>query len=897
VTRSAAIASVLLAALMLISPVAVAQAPVEEPPEWVWPPSEEVATRVEENLSKHFESGQLRAYLAGADAEQKEAMEFLLAWMPPSDLGGLPAAVLIENVELSIEAWRSSPWGAEIDPYIFHTYVLPHRVTQEPVQRWRRELMELTVPRVEGMTLTEAALEINRFAREWATYKPSSRRDQGPMTTMERGIGRCEEEMIFAICALRSAGVPARYCAVPCWTTSDGNHAWTEVFAGREDGWRYLGSCEPAGCLDNAWFTGSARRTGVVLSAGYGEAPVPPEYAEALYDQADGVTTLNSIGVYSDPGTLVLAFPNGYSFAPLDEEGEPVEPPDAHVHCFNWGGAQPLVSQPLGSEMLLGPGDYLVTTELDSMPWSGLVSVRAGERTMLDLMPGLSVLDDPVWLRYPMPPESDSRDCPIDDDDPVWLRHQRDIARNDLDRCRRSKLSPEWIEFLAGREEAAALAEQVELAGPRTSDWTSAILSTAGDTLEAAVDLLLEMDLKDFYEVDLEHLPNALGEVVRVRAIAADVPDSLWNEQVLSPRLYFQEGTMRWWTALPWVGAGDHIPGPEQLLDTFRERVKEAESTRLGAVATPEDTWSSGHASTASARACLVGLLRRHGVPARAGMGVDYVEAWSGGEWVRLVPFEEEEEEVDGPADDAEEPFEDESYVSVSYYDQSEPLTNVETWRQTRLTRFLDGHFQTWYLGQLSEGDGIVEWSLPPDEYWLFGGLRNPRGEPRLVARRFEVAPGESLHFDLDVGIPLAEWDRVDLVRREWNPEVAVEVARDGATAPLSDVVRGKRLIVLTLTGHEASFRHVSELEAIDWSAFGVSYLPLQISGLPDHPPDEGAVTVDAEVAKDVFGIKRPSEQLPLTILLDDTDATLVWLRGLRHDMPDYIERVLGGRQ
>ncbi len=875
--------------------------PGEAGAEWTWPPSEEVMDRVEENLSRHYEGGELRAYLEGADAEQREALEFLLAWLPPSDLGALPADVLVENVELALASWHEAPWSDEIDPYIFHTYILPHRVTQEPVQQWRPRLRELTTPRVAEMNLEQAALEINRFAREWVTYKPSSRRDQGPLTTMERGIGRCEEEMIFTICALRSAGVPARYCAAPCWCTGDGNHAWTEVYAGSEKGWHYIGSCEPAACLDRAWFTRIARRTGAVLSAGYGEAPVPNEYAETLYRQADGVTTLNSIGVYSDPGTLVLAYPAGH--APQDgsegisaeaaeeaDESATEEPPDAHVHTFNWGGAQPLVRQPLGGELLLGPGDYLVTAEIDSAPWSALVTIKPGQETTLELEPGFGVLDEPVWLRYPMPPEDDTEGCPIEEDDPVWLRHQRDIARKDLERCKQSRPSSEWVGFLAGRPEAAELSEQIELAGPLTDDWTSAVLALSGDTLDVAVDLLLEMDIKDFYEIDPEDLPTVLGEVVHVRDTArGTAPDSLWNQYVLSPRLYFQEGTMRWWTDLPWLGKDGGTPADDELLDAFRQHVSELETTRLGSVATPENTWRAGYASPASARACLVGLLRRHGIPARAERGVDYVEAWEDGEWTRLVPFEPEDEEDEKSGADATE----DGYLAVSYFDQGAPLTGVETWKQTRLTRFREGYFQTWYLGQLSEGDGLVEWSLAEDEYWLFGGLRNPGGEPRFVARHVVIAPGDSMFFDMDVGIPLAEWEPADLVQKEWDPDVRVEVTRNGVAVSLEDIAGGTRLFVLSLSGHEASFRHLSALEAVDWEVLGVSFVPIQVSGLPDHPTDPSAVTLDVSTAEDAFGIKRPKDQLPLTILLDEAGETLVWFRGFRGDMPEHLQRVL----
>ena len=826
--RTLALTLMLLVAALVMQPGAATA-------EWTWPPSEEVADAVEASLSRHYESDELRAYLEGAGGEQRDALEFLLAWLPPSDLGALPAEILIENVELALTSWHEATWSDEVDPYIFHTYVLPHRVTQEPVQRWRPRLRELTAPRVADMELGDAALEVNRFAREWATYQPSSRRDQGPLTTMERGIGRCEEEMIFTICALRSAGIPARYCAVPCWCTGDGNHAWTEVYAGKEQGWRYIGSCEPDACLDQAWFTGSARRTGTVLSAGYGEAPVPAEYAETLYKQGEGVTTLNSIGVYSDPGTLELAFPDGHETRTEPGETPGVsgeESPEAHVHTFNWGGARLLMSQPLGSEVLLGPGDYLVTAELDSAPWSALASVRSGRTTTLALEPGFEVLDGPVWLRYPLPPEDARQGCSIEEDDPVWLRHQRDTARRELDRSERSRPSHEWIEFIAGRPEAGELSSQIELAGPLTADWTSSVLALSGDTLNVAVDLLLEMDIKDFYEMNASDLPAVLGEVIRVRSSSA-APDSLWSKYVLSPRLYFQAGTMKWWTELPWLGRGTATPVPRRVLDAFRERVTRLETTLLGTTATPEDTWRGGFASSPSARACLVGLMRRHGIPARAGMGVDYIEAWGNGGWKRFVPFEEDYEES---AETGDAPPE-EGYLAVSYFDQGEPLTNVETWRQTQLTRFREGHFQTWFLGQLSEGDGLVEWSLAPDEYWLFGGLRNPRGEPRFVSRRVTIAPGDSTRFDLDVGIPLAEWEPADLVQSEWTPGTPLEATSGGTVSNLSDATGGLRLLVLTLSGHEASFRHLSALRDVGWEAMDVSFIPIEVAGLADHPP------------------------------------------------------------
>ncbi len=315
--------------------------------------------------------------------------------------------------------------------------------------------------------------------------------------------------------------------------------------------------------------------------------------------------------------------------------GPPARPPKPTSTRSTGAALSRSSSQPLGSEVLLGPGDYLVTAELDSAPWSAVATISSGQRTALALAPGFGVLDEPVWLRYPMPAEDVTQGCSIEEDDPVWLRHQRDIARRDLDRSRRSRPSHEWTEFLAGRPEAGELSRQIELAGPLTGDWTASVLALSGDTLEVAVDLLLEMDIKDFYEMSAEDLPAVLGEIVRVRDTRA-APDSLWNRYVLSPRLYFQEGTMRWWTELPWLGDGVGAPAPREVLSAFRAHVTGLARTQLGAIAAPEDTWRSGYAAPPDARACLVGLLRRHGIPARAGMGVDYVEAWEDGGWTRL---------------------------------------------------------------------------------------------------------------------------------------------------------------------------------------------------------------------------------------------------------------------
>ena len=72
-------------------------------------------------------------------------------------------------------------------------------------------LLDAIGPRVEGAaSMTEAALEVNRWCGERVTFKPTGRRDQGVFETLAAGYGRCEELVILHVSALRSVCVPAR---------------------------------------------------------------------------------------------------------------------------------------------------------------------------------------------------------------------------------------------------------------------------------------------------------------------------------------------------------------------------------------------------------------------------------------------------------------------------------------------------------------------------------------------------------------------------------------------------------------------------------------------------------------------------------------------------------------
>lgn len=134
---------------------------------------------------------------------------------------------LLDAFHATLEAHGRFEWGKTVPEDIYLQYVVPLRVEDEPLQPFRRKLLEEIGPRLDSLhSLAQAALEVNFYLGERVGFKSTDRRDQGPLTTLSSGFGRCEELMILAVDAMRSVGTPARGVWVPAWSVSDNNHFW-----------------------------------------------------------------------------------------------------------------------------------------------------------------------------------------------------------------------------------------------------------------------------------------------------------------------------------------------------------------------------------------------------------------------------------------------------------------------------------------------------------------------------------------------------------------------------------------------------------------------------------------------------------------------------------------------
>ena len=244
----------------------------------------------------------------------QEYVDFLRRALPEEDRIALPDAALERVARHAMTVREATPWGRSIPEWIFRDYVLFPRVNDEFPEAWHAPIWESLRARLAGLSMTEAALEVNVWCAEHATYQSTDNRTAGPLTVLRRGCGRCGEESTLLTAALRAAGIPARQMYSPRWAHCDDNHAWVEAWL--DGGWHYMGACEPEPEPDSGWFTAAASKAMLVHTRAFGEAPegerVEREYGSfsivnrtAAYARTRRVTVRVADGGRPLPGAAV----------------------------------------------------------------------------------------------------------------------------------------------------------------------------------------------------------------------------------------------------------------------------------------------------------------------------------------------------------------------------------------------------------------------------------------------------------------------------------------------------------------------------------------------------------------------------------------------------------------
>ena len=310
----------------------------------------------------------------GISAQEREALEFLYAYMPLADVTDYPASFYLENVRAAFAAREL--WN--VPEREFRHFVLPLRVNNESLDSARVVFARELRPRIEGLSMQEAILEVNHWCHEKVTYQPSDGRTSSPLNLVCNALGRCGEQSTFCVTALRSVGIPARQVYTPRWAHTDDNHAWVEAWA---DGkWWFLGACEPEPVLNLGWFNAPASRAMLMHTKVFGKYDGPEE----VVLESPNFTEVNLIDNYAATARI--------DFTVQTPDGAPVEGARVDFCIYNYAEFYTAVTKYTDADgrtfSSAGQGDMLIWASKDGA--YGYARASFGKETEVKI-----VLDSP----------------------------------------------------------------------------------------------------------------------------------------------------------------------------------------------------------------------------------------------------------------------------------------------------------------------------------------------------------------------------------------------------------------------------------------------------------------------------------------------------------------------
>ena len=545
--------------------------------------------------------------------EEREAMEFLYASMSSADMGDYTGEYFLDNVRTSLRAREELAWGKVVPEDLFRHFVLPVRVNNERMDEFRMVYYDSLRMRVEGLSLHDAALEVNHWCHERATYVPSDSRTSSPMATILTAEGRCGEESTFTVSALRAVGIPARQVYTPRWAHTDSNHAWVEVWV---DGkWYFMGACEPEPALNVAWFNQPAARAMLMHTRVYGDYHGP----EDVIQKSECYTEINVIDNYAPMRNSVVSV--------VDAEGKAVEGATVEFKIFNYGEYTTVVTLPTNAEgkvsLHMGLGDMLIWARHGDRFGFGKL---AGEAitVKLDKKEG-DVFEFEEDMTPPVP-----GDIPVDLTDEAIAKNKERLAEEDAIRLGYKAT------FMTAEKCAGYTPREQDLLIGAMGNWRDVkafIDSKSGAERERAVALLGAISRKDLHDTSLAVLEDAL-ESVAPAELTAEYVRYVLNPRIVSEFLQPYRKQIR--AALtPVIGEN---PAPADIIAWVKENITLAdEYNPISLQATPAGVLRIRMADKDSRDRFFVAACRTFGIAARMGSMSGYPQYMSDGKWVDVI--------------------------------------------------------------------------------------------------------------------------------------------------------------------------------------------------------------------------------------------------------------------
>jgi len=814
--------------------------------------------------------------------EQREGLEVLYAYMIWPDITDYTGEYFLENVDVALRGRKELPWGSKVPDREFRHFVLPVRVNNEALDGHRKIFYEELLPRIQGMTMEEAILEINHWCHEKATYQPSDGRTHSPLMTVYSAIGRCGEESTFTVAALRAMGIPARQVYTPRWAHTDDNHAWVEAWA---DGkWHFLGACEPEAVLDLGWFNAPAARGMLMNTRVFGRYDGPEE----VLGRVNGYTDINVTSNYAPTDTVRIKVT-----AP---DGTPIENAEVTFRLYNYAEFYPIATKKTDREgratLLAGLGDLLIWGS-DGKGNYGFAKVSNGQggETAITITPGsdrrltmdLDVTPPPVASRVVQVPEEKAAE------------NARRFARED-------SIRGAYTATFANDKDAEQLAGVTGLDKERLAK----VLTDSRGNHRVVKEFLTGLDKADrerglrllevIAEKDRSDIPL---EILRDHMATKEGSDSpLYAEYILNPRVgnemteayrkYFRKEIRP-------ADAERYRRNPELWADWVRDNIDGTEQWSSTVIMLPTSVWQSRLTNAISRDIFFVASARSLGIPAQ----VDPVNGkpmWADaqGDWHEAI--------FDAPKGTKASP----KGTLATTYTKTGRIDDPKYYSHFTLSQMKEGQpslltypdFAGW-SETLADGE-----TLDAGEYMLVTGQRMADGGVLARIEMFPVKEGKTV----SVPVTMRQDPNGVQVIGSFDAESLYHDLKSGTDkSVLSTTGRGYYVIKTIRGGHEQTNHTLRDISSLndELEKWGRPMILLLSDGdeskLNELPPLPSTVVtgtdIDGKITRALTeALKLPENDLPVFIIADTFNrvvfVTSGYTIGLGERLVDTIHKL-----
>ncbi len=533
--------------------------------------------------------------------EEREALEFLYAYMPVGDVGDYSVDFFVDNVRSALSTQKEMGYDTMVETSDFLHFVLPLRVNNEMLDTSRmvfyRELRDI----VKGLSMEAAVKEVNHWAHQMAVYMPSDARTASPLSVMSTAGGRCGEQSVFVVAALRAVGIPARQIYVPRWSHVDDNHAWVEAWIDDQSGgkWHYLGACEPEAELNTGWFDASATRSPLMVTDVFGKYNTEHE----VLSETECYTEINVTENYTAQSLGVVVV--------KDSDGETQSGAQVQFTIFNYGEFYPAVTKRTDAQgtatLLAGRGDMAVFASHDGRFAAGVLDFRQPSDTLQLTLQSLPT--EP--FEWDVIPASVSNVPSRITEEGRKINNERLALQN--------AARAAYVATFATKEYAEGVAQKIGVSSDRVfnllhgargnyREIEAFLVTLPKANVETALQLLEVLNVKD-----LRDTPSAtLSDYLNGALPYVDSPH--YVQYILNPRIFTE-------TLVPYRAEfAQHTTGktPQQIIEMVQKRVRVEDELNPNAVPiSPLGVHKVGVADEKSQKAYLVAMLRSAGVAAR----------------------------------------------------------------------------------------------------------------------------------------------------------------------------------------------------------------------------------------------------------------------------------------